>query len=243
MAAIPKPKVLDGFSGAGGASVGYSRAGFDVVGIDIAPQPRYPFPFILGDFLVIFPRMLRGEKFIASDGNQYGIDNFQVFNTSPPCQAYSISRNNGAHKGAPKLIEPVREVLRAAGKIYVIENVYGAPLVNPVQICGASFGLGVLGYDLCRHRYFETNVPILSMPCQHRRGHTIGVYGNGTNTWHLEKLGRAITFAEKRTAMGIEWMTLQELNEAVPPAYTEWFGGQIMAYRGTGFPSGTGVPR
>lgn len=208
-------RLLDLFCGAGGAAMGYHQAGFDeIVGIDIEPQPRYPFEFIQADAL----------EYVAEHG-----DGFDVIHASPPCQAYSLSRNNGYHKDAPRLIKPTRLALKRTGKVYVIENVYGAPLINPVQICGASFGLGVAGFDLNRHRFFESNIFMLSMPCQHRRGQTIGVYGHGTNTWHRKKLGRCIAVAEMREAMGIDWMTRAELSQAIPPAYTRWIGRQILA--------------
>jgi len=208
-----KPLLLDCFSGAGGAGMGYHLAGFEVAGVDIAPQKNYPFEFHQGDAL----------EFIAKHGRE-----FDVIHTSPPCQAYSISRNNGSHKGAVRLIIPTRQVLQETGKIYVIENVFGAPLENAIQICGASFGLGVSGFDLNRHRYFESNVAMLSMTCQHKRGQTIGVYGNGTNSWHRDKFGRCITVAEIREAMGIDWMTRAELSQAIPPAYTRWIGERLL---------------
>jgi DNA (cytosine-5)-methyltransferase 1 len=206
-------RLLDLFCCAGGAGMGYHRAGFEVVGVDIKPQPRYPFEFHQADAL----------EYLREHGHE-----FDVIHASPPCQAYSISRNNGAHKGAPKMIEPVREALRATGKPYVIENVEGAPLISPIQICGASFGLGVAGFDLNRHRLFETSFPILAMPCQHRRGRTVGVYGNGTNSYHRRKFGRNVSVAEQRIAMDIDWMVRKELTQAIPPAYTEFIGKQLL---------------
>lgn len=206
--------LLDLFCGAGGAARGYQRAGFYVVGIDNEYQPHYA-----------------GDEFHQADAfefvREYGHE-YEVIHASPPCQAYSISRNNGCHKDAPRLIAPTRAALRATGKIYVIENVYGAPLQNAIMICGASFGLGVGQFDLSRHRYFESNILLFSMPCQHRRGYTIGVYGNGTNTWHRKKFGRCVTADELRMAMGIDWMTRRELNQAIPPAYTEFIGRQLL---------------
>lgn len=201
------------FCGAGGAAVGYHRAGFVVVGVDHEPQPHYPFEFHLADAI----------EFGAERGHE-----FDAVHASPPCQAYSISRNTGCHRDAPRLIEPVRALLVKLGRVYVIENVYGAPLENAIVVCGASFGLGVSGFDLCRHRYFESNILLLSMTCQHKRGRTIGVYGNGTNSWHRKKFGRCVTAEELRSAMGIDWMTRRELTQAIPPAYTEYIGRQII---------------
>jgi len=134
-----KPRLLDLFCCAGGAGVGYSRAGFEVVGVDNKPQSNYPLPFIQADALKLDP------EFIAS---------FDAIHASPPCQSYSdlAKRNGNAHEW-PRLIEPVREILIASGLPYVIENVDGAPLLNPMVLCGTMFkGLRVL-----RHRLFETN--------------------------------------------------------------------------------------
>ena len=207
-------QLLDLFCGAGGAAMGYHRAGItDIVGVDIAPQPNYPFEFVQADAL----------EYLAEHGRE-----FDVIHASPPCQAYSIARNNGCHVGAPRLIKSTRELLKQTGKIYVIENVPGAPLIAPIQLCGASFGLGVLGFDLCRHRLFECSIFMLMPPCQHKRGKTIGVYGNGTNSYHREKFGRCVLVAELREAMGIDWMTRKELSQAIPPAYTEWIGKRLL---------------
>jgi DNA (cytosine-5)-methyltransferase 1 len=193
--------------------MGYHRAGFEVVGVDHLPQPRYPFEFVQVDAL----------EYLAEHGQE-----FDVIHASPPCQAYSISRNNGCHADAPQLIEPTRELLKQTGKVYIIENVPGAPLITPFQLCGASFGLGVLGFDLCRHRLFECNIFVLTPQCQHKRGNTVGVYGNGTNSYHRTKFGRCVTINELREAMGIDWMVRKELTQAIPPAYTEWIGRQLL---------------
>ena len=209
-------KLLDLFCCAGGAAMGYHRAGFDeIVGVDIRPQKHYPFTFVLGDAL----------EYVKVHGHEY-----DAIHASPPCQGYSISRNNGCHKDAPRLVGQVRDLLIATVRPYVIENVVGAPLVNPVIVCGASFGLGASGFDLNRHRIFETSFPMMSMPCQHKRGKTIGVYGNGTNSYHLNKFGRCITIAEMREAMGIDWMTRAELSQAIPPAYTEFIGRHLIQH-------------
>lgn len=190
--------------------MGYHRAGFEVEGVDIKPQPHYPFEFHKADALT-FP-----------------LEGYDAYHASPPCQAYTIARNNGSCRNAPDLIEPVRLILSATEKPFVIENVYGSPLLSPAMLCGASFGLGVGGFDLCRHRYFEANFPLMTMPCQHRRGFTIGVYGNGTNKWHREKFGRCVTVNEFRQAMGIDWMIRKELSQAIPPSYTEYIGKYLM---------------
>lgn len=198
--------------------MGYYRAGFtQIVGVDTKPQPRYPFEFVQADAL------------------DFPLDGFTHYHASPPCQAYSRSKNNGCHKNAPKLISQVRDRLEATGLPYVIENVEGAPLediplfgVNTILICGAYFGLGVSGFDLNRHRLFESNIMLVEPPCVHRRGQTIGVYGNGTNAWHWKKFGRCVTTNEARSAMGIDWMARKELTQAIPPAYTEFLGRQLI---------------
>ncbi len=190
--------------------MGYHRAGFEVVGVDHKPQKNYPFEFHQADALT------------------YPLDGFDVIHASPPCQAYSVSRNNGCRPGAPMLIEQTRERLKTSRSIYVIENVLGAPLIHPFMLCGHSFKLGSNGFQLARHRYFECNILLLAPPCNHVKGQTMGVYGHGTNKWHREKFGRCIREEEKREAMGIDWMTRDELKEAIPPAYTEWIGKHLI---------------
>lgn len=211
-----KPRLLDLFCGAGGCSMGYHRAGFEVVGVDVNPQKNYPFDFIQADALV----------FVG------GLDfwDFDAIHASPPCQAYSRSRNNGCHRDAPALIPQVRKMLIESRLPYVIENVVGAPLECPVEICGAIFGLKTGKFDLARHRLFETSFAMLAPACSHHRGRTIGVYGSGTNSYHRAKFGRCVKESEKREAMGIDWMTRKELTQAIPPAYTEYIGRQLIRF-------------
>ena len=212
-----KPRLLDLFCCAGGAGVGYSRAGFEVVGVDINPQPNYPLPFIQADALTLDP------KFIAL---------FDVVHASPPCQSYSdlAKRNRNAHKW-PRLIEPVREMLVRSGLPYVIENVEGAPLIEPLVLCGTMFSQ----LRVIRHRLFESNMSLLSPA--HKR-HPL-VFTHDKRKAHYGKLdqttayvqvtgGGNCTMANARDAMGIDWMTKSELNEAIPPAYTELVGKQLL---------------
>lgn len=208
------PRLLDLFSGAGGAAVGYARAGFEVVGVDHVAQPRYPFEFIQADAL----------------SPPVDLEDFDVIHASPPCQAYSAGARmrNGYAKEHPKLIEPVRAILRASGKPYVIENVREAPLLNPTVLCGSSFGLQVR-----RHRGFESNVLLMSHPCQHYLQEVVvGVYGSHPEASVIRKghpAIRAKTIEHAQEAMGMPWV--QEwhgLKEAIPPAFTEHVGEQLM---------------
>lgn len=208
-----RPRLLDLCCGAGGAAMGYHQAGFDVIGIDLAPQPRYPFEFHQFDALLA------------------PLDGFDAIHASPPCQRYSMAvRNAGRSHLFPDLIGPVRDRLRTAGVPYVIENVDGAPLINAIMLCGAAFDLGTDEMYLRRHRRFECSFPLMSPGCAcGRKAHSIGVYGNGTPSWHRQKLGRNILADEWRQAMGIDWMVKTELKEAIPPAYTEHIGGYLLA--------------
>lgn len=217
-----KPLLLDAFCKAGGAGMGYHLAGFEVVGVDIEPQPHYPFEFIQADAL----------EFIA----RYGAE-FDVIHTSPPCQVYSVTAplSNGNH---PDLIEPTRSALLATGKPYVIENVPGAPLINPLMLCGTMFGLRVI-----RHRLFEC-LPVIwwpPAPCQHV-GKSTGsaayhrrMKTRGTKTASVREgfafvtvCGNDYLVKEGKEAMGIDWMTKSELSQAIPPAYTRWLGSRIL---------------
>jgi DNA (cytosine-5)-methyltransferase 1 len=195
--------------------MGYHRAGFDVVGVDIDPQPRYPFEFHQADAL------------------EYAAEHWQEFDAihaSPPCQAYStITPDKSKH---PELIEPTRELLMQTGLPYVIENVAGARehLKSPMLLCGSAFGLKVR-----RHRYFESNVWLSSLPCDHAaQGTPVGVYGDHWDSKeHLRPDGsrrgaKATSLADGYEAMGIDWMTWHELAEAIPPAFTELIGQQLL---------------
>jgi DNA (cytosine-5)-methyltransferase 1 len=210
-----KPIVLDLFSGAGGAAMGYHRAGFDVVGVDIEPQPRYPFDFIEADWrepLRFLPGLWERE------GRPY------LIHASPPCQRYSTMTKRWARSDDhPDLIEPVRDELIAIGAPFVIENVVGAPLINPIRLCGSSFGLAVR-----RHRLFElSEPPLLVPPCAHT-GPALQVNGNPGGSSRRDPNARFGGVDEWRAGMGIEWMTAAELREAIPPAYTEWIGLQLV---------------
>lgn len=218
-------KLLDLFCKAGGAAVGYHRAGFDdITGIDIEPQPRYPFRFIQGDAL----------EYLAAHGAEY-----DAIHASPPCQAYSQAQTlkNNLH---PDLVGPTRELLNAISKPWVIENVEGAPLHANLMLCGSMFGLGYGDLVLMRHRYFESGggwnlSPFTPYTCNHD-GWAISVFGNSflggpKNGVSYNHPNGRIEMGVKvgRIAMGIDWMTGKELSEAIPPAYTEYVGRQLIA--------------
>lgn len=223
---------LDLFCKAGGAGMGLYRAGFAVVGIDIDPQPRYPFTFCRGGALGYleqnYKRLRRGD--------------YDLVWASPPCQRHSsATRQTGKPDDWPDLIAPVRALLKDAGAAYVIENVLGAPLVSPIMLCGAMFDLGVV-----RHRLFECSFPIEQPPHPKHRGSLVtGEYvtvaGNGgVPAWTLKErekrgLPRHIPgeYSLKRwsKAMGIDWMERHELVEAIPPAYAEFIGRAFLEQR------------
>jgi DNA (cytosine-5)-methyltransferase 1 len=216
--------LLDLYCKAGGASKGYADAGFEVVGIDIKKQKRYPFEFIQADCLEI----LQDLDYLRT---------FDVIAASPPCQTHSRTKHlrdaQGGTTTKVDLIPQTREALIASGKPYVIENVPGAPLIKPVQFCGSSFGLKVR-----RHRLFESNLELTGSVCKHKeQGKPIGVYGAMNDTAQgLDKTtgkyviggSTAKTVEEARQAMGIEWMIWGELVEAIPPVYTHTIGKQLI---------------
>jgi len=207
------PTLLDLFCGAGGAAMGYYRAGFDdIVGIDNQPQPNYPFAFIQADALQ--PPVDLGA--------------FDLIHASPPCQSYSALK--GLSYGAPTLIDDIRGVLW--GRESVIENVIGAPLYDPIRLCGSSFGLGVR-----RHRIFETSMFSIALlpPCHHAaQPEPIDVTGSGGPFYGKRRTGgggvsrKPRNVAHAQEVMGINWMTRSELSEAIPPAYTEYIGTTFL---------------
>lgn len=222
--------VYDLFSGAGGAGYGYQQAGFRVIGIDNRPQPSYPCDgFIQMDAFDFFDAVERGEYPLPD-----------LWHASPPCQAYTALNVMWNAREHADLIAPTRDRLRQSGIPFVIENVVGAPLINPIRLCGSSFSLGVDVYDgwwqLRRHRLFETSFPMLQPRCVHRGG-TIGIYGDHARD-RRRKPGvrdRGIDFPDEdklslgRAALGMPWAeNWKELSQAIPPAYTKWIGEQAL---------------
>jgi DNA (cytosine-5)-methyltransferase 1 len=215
--------LLDLFCGAGGCSVGYHRAGFDVVGVDHLPQPRYPFEFI----------QLDAVSFL--DGRR--MDRYAAIHASPPCQVYSAAKRIGnARPGHKDLVAWVRLELERIGLPWVIENVPGAPLHFPIELCGTQFGL-----RLRRHRLFESSAMLFSPPnpCRHQDGdytvfgHCVqlcgsrgAAYKDASGRTHYRPLRRPLK--EGQEAMGIDWMNRAELSQAIPPAYTHHIGLQLL---------------
>jgi DNA (cytosine-5)-methyltransferase 1 len=238
-----KPRILDLFCGAGGIAKGYQRAGFHVVGVDIELQPNYcGDEFYHADALAMTQDILRSCWHESSQRTSLKgmldrcLGHFQAIHASPPCQAHSdLQKQN--KRTYPELIEPTRELLIASELPYVIENVEGAPLLDPIMLCGTMFpGLRVL-----RHRLFETNFPITA-PQHHSTQHPL-VFTHDKRKAHYGKLdqntsfvqvtgGGNCTIANARDAMGIDWMNKPEINEAVPPAYGEYVGRALRAHLG-----------
>lgn len=217
-----KPLLLDLFCGAGGASMGYHRAGFEVIGVDINPMSRYPFEFIKADALGVLKRIV----------GKPGVRRFAAIHASPPCQGYSAltTGTNAGRTAKPRMISVVREALDATGLPYVIENVQGSDVRRDLTLCGEMFSLGVI-----RHRYFESNIP-LTQPrhIKHRgrvQGWRHGTYYDGPYFAVYGDGGGKGTVAEWQTAMGINWTAdRHELAEAIPPAYTEHIGTQLIEH-------------
>lgn len=209
-----KPRLLDLFSCAGGAGMGYHRAGFEVVGVDIEPQPNYPFEHHVADAL----------EFVRARGHE-----FDAIHASPPCQTFTAYRRKGrgVGDGYVNLIAETREALEATGLPYVIENVEPAASAMrwPYMLCGSSFGL-----DVRRHRLFETPLVLMTPPCDH--GWQKPRFPCATNRTNLRSTVEVgvwrIPIDVQKRAMGIDWMTLDELSEAIPPAYTEYLGGAFL---------------
>jgi DNA (cytosine-5)-methyltransferase 1 len=227
MPSASRPLLLDLFSGAGGAAVGYYRAGFDIIGVDLHPMPRYPFEFIGAEALIFL------EDLIADDM----ADHFDAIHASPPCQRYSPTRTMHNVR-YPDVINPLRALLKKTQIPYIIENVPEAPMENPVILCGSQF-------DLCqewsgefwrgdvylkRHRAFEVLFPVPDAGLHDHTRRAVTVAGHG-RMGKSDSIFKGKGFSQlKRDVMRIGWMTENELNEAIPPAYTQYVGQHLMRY-------------
>ena len=236
---MSRPKLLDLFCCAGGAAMGYHRAGFDVVGVDLTPQPNYPFDFTNGNALNLLAHLLTGGR-VSTSRHPWGhfeLADFDAIHASPPCQGYlnlgAVNRALGREYEHATLIPATRELLEATGKPYVIENVEDAKkeMVDPARICGTGLGL-----PLRRHRLFESNVPLTGVACdhgrftekrywtgwrpngEHRLSTVVQIYGNAGGREHWP------------AALGVDWMTAKEMTECIPPAYSEHIGRQLLAH-------------
>ena len=206
-------RLLDLFCGAGGAATGYARAGWEVVGVDIRPQPRYPF------------------RFFRADAMRVGLGGFDAIHASPPCQAYSQA---GAvhNKQHPDLVGPVRERLQATGLPWVIENVMQAPVRPDLLLCGTMFGL-----ETIRHRLFESNVELGRSPtwCNCRRmalsGQVFNLHNAAQRRLYMATHGYTSVAKALRESLGVPWMSMDEAQEAIPPAYTEFVGRRLLGER------------
>lgn len=221
---MSRPRLLDLFCCAGGAAMGYHQAGFDVVGVDINPQPRYPFGFIQMDALAVDMRFVR---------------TFDAIHASPPCQGYTAMRHAPGAKGAPRLIAETRVLAEASGLVWAIENVEEArsEMSDPVMLCGSTFGLGSHGCELRRHRLFESNIALATPGCRHGEKPVVGVYGGHARIRSARHGGRGTRDAWPNghkpvasEAMGMDWATLAEMSEAIPPAYTRFIGQQMISH-------------
>jgi DNA (cytosine-5)-methyltransferase 1 len=206
------PTLLDLFCGAGGAAKGYQRAGFSIVGVDIVEQPAYV-----------------GEDFVQADAFQFLARNwwkFDAIHASPPCQRYSVmtQRQPGLSDQYPDFIPKLRAWLRFYEKPYVIENVPGAPMKDPVVLCGHQFGL-----ELYRHRLFETSFRVQRLP--HPIHQATAVH---PDQWHpgliMSVVGNCAPIEHARTIMGVSWMNRDELAQAIPPAYAEYIGDHLRRH-------------
>lgn len=201
------PRLLDLFCCQGGAGTGYARAGFEVVGVDIEPQPRYPFEFHQADAI----------EFLLEHGHE-----FDAIHASPPCQAHTLAQRIQRNEH-PDLIEPTRRALLALGRPWVIENVPGAPLVAPVLLCGPMFGLHTY-----RHRLFESSVSLTVPEHPEHVARTTKMGRPPREGEYMHIVGNFSGVAAAREIMGMDWANRDGLREAIPPAYTEHIGAQLM---------------
>lgn len=217
-----QPRLLELFAGAQGAAVGYARAGFAVTAVDIEEHARHP----------------EVAEFVTADAMEVLADraycqSFDVVAAGPPCQRYSAMTRAANREAHPDLVGPVRAALEGLGVPWVLENVPRSPLAGELMLCGSMFGLralcrGGVSRQLRRHRLFGSSA-FLYPPglCRHR-GSPVGVYGSSGNKLDGSQRGYQGSWEERQTAMGIDWMSMEDLTESIPPVYTKWIGEQMM---------------
>lgn len=224
-----RPRLLDLFCGAGGAAMGYHRAGFEVVGVDIEPHLEYPFEFHQADALDVLDALLPDGR-----GGSWCLSDFDTIHASPPCQRYSSCASLHPANEYSDLYLPVLERLKMSGLPYVVENVIGAPYRTGVVLCGSMFGMPIR-----RHRNFESNVAMLAPECRHsEQGELVGIYGNsdgehkpGFKHPGVKRGPRQATTAEARRVMEMPWASRRrEITEAIPPCFTQFIGGYLISH-------------
>lgn len=238
---MSKPRLLDLFCGAGGCSVGYARAGFEVVGVDVVDQPSYPYPFVCYDAIRALRALVDGYG-ISFGGRArtvaaYTLSDFAAVHASPPCQAFSLASlyHPGTQESHPDLVDETRELLAQTGLPTVMENVEGSPLRRDLVLCGEMFGLRVH-----RHRVFELGGWFAMQP-RHAPHRLKGALHNcHIEDGHARQVaGNYADHADASDAMGIDWMDRKALAQAIPPAYTEFIGSQLIQHIGRSVDDGT----
>jgi DNA (cytosine-5)-methyltransferase 1 len=202
---VAKPRLLDLFCGAGGAGMGYHRAGFEVTGVDIEPQPNYPF------------------EFVRADAMTFPLAGFDVIHASPPCQAYAESAQDRKRDDNPDLLLPVLERLGATGKPYVIENIPTAPMPGSVVLCGSTFDLPIV-----RHRRFWVVPDLILVPSLCHQGKYARSVDHGPRFAPYAQGSWEARWRAEVLPVVWPWMMLNEAGQAIPPAYTEFIGGQLI---------------
>ena len=242
---MARPRLLDLFCCEGGASRGYELAGFDVYGVDLFDQfsqKRYPYPCVQYDAIDFVAFLFYGGRWTFTNGEGLGKFDFAAIHASPPCQHASAGTRAQDRSKYPRLIEPTRRWLRLLGKPYVIENVKGAALIDPIMLCGTMFALCATDDDgtpleMWRHRLFESNVPLSAPgPCEHGKYATqvAGSYGGARRdkdeARNVRHGGYVPSKLVQQELLGIDWMTERGMHQSLPPAYTEHIGRGLIQH-------------